>query len=138
MKVDIKTIANSLFWWFPVYLDLDTGLTYNTRFHAEDIKRLKNKRRIPLYSRTPITQRYLEEARESLGIEIGEWFDEFPKFEFIPDYDPEEYRVFMEKAHSISESIYDPSFPGYYEYLHAYMIEFAKAWCKEEGYEWHE
>lgn len=97
MKVNVQLLALSLFWWVPVYLDLDTGLTYNVATQTAEIEKLKNRRRLPLYSEAPIYQRYLELARDKAGIDFGDFFNRYPHFEFIPDQKPEHAKEFFKK-----------------------------------------
>ena len=62
MKYDVCSLASSLFWHFPVVLDLDTGKTHTlySAATASEIARLKSPKRIPHYSESPIYRRYLE------------------------------------------------------------------------------
>ncbi len=138
MKVNVQLLALSLFWWVPVYLDLDTGLTYNVATQTAEIEKLKNRRRLPLYSEAPIYQRYLELARDKAGIDFGDFFNRYPHFEFIPDQKPEHAKEFFQEAHVLCDSFDAPSLPDFDEYLHQFKLEFAKDWCKKEGYEWYE
>jgi len=133
MKVNIGEIALALFWWFPVYLDLDTGCTFNIRHETDEIVKHKNARKLPLYSRVPIYQRFLLEKQQQGKIKLGEWFNKYPVFEILPDYEPEEYNVFMVEAQDTIESF----FPEYGSYLDEFMLQFAKDWCEKEGYEWY-
>ena len=131
-------IALCTIWWFPVYLDLDTGKTYNTKLNAEEIKKLEHKIRIPRYSRAIIQQRYLEMARELLGFKPGDWFDCYPKFDLIPDYEPDGLDEFYDKAHIAIESIPLDSFPSYNDYLETLSLKLAKDWCERNGLQWYD
>ena len=74
MKYDVCSLASSLFWHFPVVLDLDTGKTHTlySAATASEIARLKSPKRIPHYSESPIYRRYLELARDLGVIDAGE------------------------------------------------------------------
>lgn len=138
MKYDIGLIAFCVIWYFPVYLDLDTGKTYNTKMYAAEVEKLEHKIRIPRYSEAAVQQRYLEMARERLGFQPGDWFDRYPKFELIPDYEPEGLDEFYDKAHIAIHSIPLDNFPSYSEYLEELSLQLAKEWCEEEGLEWYD
>ena len=138
MKYSIRLIALCTIWRVPVYLDLDTGETYNTKMNAEEIEKLEHKIKIPRYSRAVIQQHYLEMAREHLGFQPGEWFDRYPRFELIPEYEPEGLDEFYDKAHIAIESIPLDNFISYSEYLDELSLQLAKKWCDREGLEWYD
>ena len=142
MKIEITWLALALFWYVPVVLDLDTGNAYNPHYDGEKIAQLKHKRLLPRYSKAPIYQEYLQTIHNRFGFPLGEWFYQYPKFELIPDHMPENVEDFFDIAHWLCESFdpsrYDPSFPDFATYLDDCTLQFAKDWCKKEGYEWYD
>lgn len=138
MKININLLALSLFWWCPVYLDVDTGTTYNIALHATIIEKLKNKLELPRYSQAIIYQRYIEMAVRKSHVEAMDLLRKYPRFDLIPNQASDIVRDFLHEAHILCDSIDDPSLPDFGEYLNQSMIQFAKDWCSKEGFEWYE
>lgn len=151
MRYDICLIANSMFWWFPVVLDLDTGKTY-TLYNdsvADEVRRLRAPQKIPHYSEAPVYQKYLEIARSAGAIDAGDLFERYPAFEFTPLPDPkpvgehycdsEEVAAFYKEAEALCNSIQARSdLPALTDFLEEYEIGLAKEWCERTGLEWYD
>jgi len=153
MKVDIREMAARLFSGTPVVLDLDTGDTYIPvlQHHRKIVENLENTRILPSFSWAPIYQAYVTRINKELGIVPWEGFDDYPRFELIPDLRTDEQKKFTREAdHFCSgfdyalcnerikpEPKYDPSFPVFKEFKNSYTLQFAKGWCHQEGYEWY-
>ena len=135
MKYDVCSLASSLFWHFPVVLDLDTGKTHTlySAATASEIARLKSPKRIPHYSESPIYRRYLELARDLGVIDAGDLLERFPRFALtprtdssavgVPFGDTAEEAAFYREADMLIDSI---------------PIHSAKEWCAQEGLEWYD
>lgn len=151
MKYDICLIAESMFWWFPVILDLDTGKTYtiHSALAAAEVDQLKAIQRIPHYSEAPVYQKYLEVASNMGVIDTGTLFERYPIFEFTPFPDPEpvgahycdsaEVVAFYKEAANLCDAM--PVHSGILDlsdFLEEYEIQFAKEWCKQAGLKWYD
>ena len=151
MKYDIWSISISMFWHFPVVLDLDTGETHTVydAATAGAVEKLKNKKKIPHYSEAAIYQKYLETAQDVGAVDIGNLLERHPHFELVPEPDPktvgEHYReskevvAFYREADPICDSLCasDLILP-IEDFLEEFEVQFAKKWCTKEGIEWYD
>lgn len=159
MKIEISRLADFLFCWefHPLAINLDTGELYEIDLNAGELIGINKEtgkmyvvkynlegesprlRVLPRFSDVPIYQSYLAMAKEQLEVRFGSWFDEAPVFEFGSDCQVREKEMFMNEAHYMVFDFTDnPTFPNFCDYLKERQIQFAKEWCKKEGYEWYE
>ncbi|MBQ8508193.1 MAG: hypothetical protein IJ466_12295 [Clostridia bacterium] len=154
MKVNVRDIAARLFFQTPVVLDLDTGNTYIPvlQHDRKIVENLDSTRILPCFSSAPIFQAYVTKVMEELKIVPWEGCEKYPVFELIPDFHTDEQEEFIKKADHFCSGFdyalcnereksipkYDPSFPVFLEFDKSFTLQFAKEWCKQEGYEWYE
>lgn len=151
MKYDICLIAESMFWWFPVVLDLDTGKTYTlyNDLAAAEVKRLRAPRMIPHYSEASVYQKYLAIARDTGIIDTGDLFERYPTFGLSPLPEPkpvgahycdsDEVEAFYKEADILCSAIpADSGLLALADFLEEYEIELAKEWCEQTGLEWYD
>lgn len=151
MKYDVCSLASSLFWHFPVVLDLDTGKTHTlySAATASEIARLKSPKRIPHYSESPIYRRYLELARDLGVIDAGDLLERFPRFALtprtdssavgVPFGDTAEEAAFYREADMLIDSIpIHSAILPIGDFLEEFEIHAAKEWCAQEGLEWYD
>lgn len=155
-KVNIEQIQGALFWGCEQYYDLDAGHCYAvTDIEKEENWRDLNLVRIPLFSIAPICQRYFEFLMSERELEDKYALSAYPKFELGEQKDEktiaEKYivkaRNFFDEVQSndiwkCEEGISNPGwysgFPYYREFENHIARQFAKEWCKKQGYEWYE
>ena len=149
MKYNICSIALSLFWWFPVVLDLDTGKTY-TLYRTSvvlEVEKLKSPKRIPHYSAAPIYRCYLELAQDLGIVDAGDLLERFPRFEFtgetgavgVPFGDSDEEKAFYRETDILFDSMWgDSRILPLDDFLEEFKICAAKRWCAQEGIEWYD
>lgn len=151
MKYDVCSLASSLFWHFPVVLDLDTGKTHTlySAATASEIARLKSPKRIPHYSESPIYRRYLELARDLGVLDTGDLLERFPRFALTPQADSgavgvpfgdtAEEAAFYKEADVLIDSIpLHSAILPIGDFLEEFKIHAAKEWCAQEGLEWYD
>lgn len=155
MKINIWQLACSLFWPYQrKAIDLCSGAILSEWNSIQEKQNDENSIRIiPFFTPALIRQSYLAKVKSCLRIDIGD-LDIYPQYEAIPmmDISEDNSADFCYKAGHFCEKIdellladrqinspeYDSSFPLYEEYCKEFMLQFAKAWCKKEGYNWYQ
>lgn len=154
MKINIRELAAKLFCKMEIALDLDTGELYIVQFHKDKVGRLKNFRILPNYSSAAMHQEYILMIRKQFGSDPWEGCDQYPQFSIVENRDEtEEMKEYIHNSHAFCEnSIYartspvgvtadgekNFSYPNFFGFENKYKLNFAKEWCKKEGYAWYE
>ena len=139
MKVSLHHMSLCLFWWVQVYLDLDTGETYNAAHDSEEIASGRHRLlKIPRYNQAVIYQRYLEMARDQGELDVGDILERYPRFELAPDLQIDNAEAFFKEADDLCRTVNDSSTLEFADYHELFALQVARDWCTKEGLEWEE
>ena len=151
MKIDAIKLGHVLFFPYPHYLDLYTGNIYSQSVMKQETSDENQYLLLPVYTRTPIYQQYLDELFKIYGFKGYDPFGKYSRFEhrliqMHSDMIALEYE-YIDKAYHFLDGFrlegreYNRAFPSeleyYQEFEESYTTEFAINWCQENGFEWY-